>query len=217
MQLGPIHTPTKGEAAYLALREAIWSGALEPGRRVTLNELAGQLGMSLTPVREALRKLAEHGLVRQAPNQGTVIAEHSAERAEEVYWLRLMLEPVAAERAAERMTPEALAPIVAAREEIERAVSQGRTGDVPALNAELHRRIYAHCGSDYLVEFIAKLWNGVPFQAISLTGRYDRSAAEHRAITDALAANDAALARRLMSEHISTAAEHAFRYLAPES
>ncbi|MBW0101463.1 GntR family transcriptional regulator [Pseudonocardia sp. KRD291] len=214
MPLKPVATPTKGEAAFVALREAIWSGALAPGERVTLNGLAGQLGMSLTPVREALRRLAEHGLVRHVPNQGTVVTERSVERAEEIYGLRLLLEPVATERAAERMTPDVLAGITAAREEIERAIEAGRGAEVPALNAELHRRIYAASGSEYLQEFIGKLWNGVPFQAISLTGRHERSDGEHRGIVDALAARDGALAARLMTAHISSASEHALRHLA---
>ena len=199
-------TPTKGEAAFVSLREAIRTGALHPGQRVTLTGLADTLGMSLTPVREALRKLAEHGLVHHTPNKRTIVAEQSLERAREVYWLRLTLEPMAIELAAERVGPETLVRIREACLAVECAVEEQRVNDVPHLNAELHRLIYEACGSIYLCDFIARLWDGVPFQSVSLEGRHEQANIEHRQIIDALARHDGALARRLLTEHIQAGA-----------
>ncbi|MHA6804659.1 GntR family transcriptional regulator [Salinifilum ghardaiensis] len=211
MDLRPVHTPTKSEAAYHALRSAIRNGELRPGQRVTLNELAGSLEMSLTPVREALRHLASQGLVEQQPNRGTVIAEYTLERAREIYRLRRVLEPLAAELSATHATEDDHREIAAALEDLDRAVSAGRDAEVPALNAVLHNRIYAAARSPYLLEFIDKLWNGVPFQAISLADRQQRSGEQHHAIVRAVVRGDPAEASRLMHEHISEAAEETFR------
>ncbi len=90
---------------------------MTPLQRYIAEEIATDHVDGLLSRREALRRLAEHGLVRHVPNQGTVVTERSVERAEEIYGLRLLLEPVATERAAERMTPDVLAGITAAREE----------------------------------------------------------------------------------------------------
>lgn len=208
-----MYTPTKGEAAYQALRSAIRNGQLRPGQRVTLNELADSLEMSLTPVREALRRLASQGLVEQQPNRGTVIAEYTLERAREIYRLRLVLEPMAAELAATQATDDDRHEITTALTDLDEAVAEGRDADVAALNATLHHRIYTAARSPYLLEFIDKLWNGVPFQAISLTDRQERSAEQHRAIVRAVVDADSDRASRLMREHISEAAEDTFRQL----
>lgn len=208
-----MYTPTKGEAAYQALRSAIRNGELRPGQRVTLHELADSLEMSLTPVREALRRLASQGLVEQEPNRGTVIAEYTIERAREIYRLRLVLEPMAAELAAGHATDEDRGGITSALQDLDEAIAAGRDADVAGLNAVLHHRIYTAARSPYLLEFIDKLWNGVPFQAISLADRQHRSAEQHHAIVRAVFDGDAAKASQLMHEHISDAAEDTFRQL----
>lgn len=209
MTLGRVHVQTKGEAAYQALHEGILSGRLQPGQRVTLQGLAGELGMSLTPVREALSQLATQGFVRQESNRGTIIAEYTRGSAEEIYRLRLTLEPLAVELAATRADDDDLAAMAEALDEVDAAVAEGRAGDVPALNAVFHRRIYEAAASPFLLEFIDRLWNGVPLQAMSLVDRQDRSSVEHHAIMDALRRRYKKKAARLLHAHIAGAAEQA--------
>jgi DNA-binding GntR family transcriptional regulator len=214
VNLGPAHTPTKAEVAYTVLREAIRSGRLAPGERVTLNGLAEQLEMSLTPVREALRRLAEHGLVEQVPNRGTVIARHSAERVAEIYRLRLALEPMAAERAAGLVTDTDVREIEAALDAVDEATrANADISTVGARNAEFHRRVYRAARSPMLEEFVARLWNALPFQAVVLENRYETSAREHRELVDALARRDPAAAREILHRHISDAAASAADWL----
>lgn len=213
MTLGRVHVQTKGEAAYEALRGAILSGRLQPGQRVTLQGLAGELGMSLTPVREALSQLATQGFVRQESNRGTVIAEYTRGTAEEIYRLRLTLEPLAVELAAMRAVDEDLDAMDEALDEVDAAVAEGRTGDVPALNAAFHRRIYESARSPFLLEFIDRLWNGIPLQAISLVDRQDRSSDEHHAIMDAVRRRYRKKAAKLLHAHIAGAAEQAMARL----
>jgi DNA-binding GntR family transcriptional regulator len=201
--VGRIETATKAEAAYVALRDAIRAGRLAPGQRLTLQDLADDLGMSLTPVREALRMLATQGMVEQRAHVGTVVAQFTRDRAEEIYRLRLVLEPLAARMAAEAATQADLDAFRSLMTRLRRALDESALSAVPELNAALHRRIYQAAGSTYLLDFIDRLWNGVPFQAISLTSRMHESHTEHEAIMDALARRDGTEAERVMREHIS--------------
>ncbi|WP_460855247.1 GntR family transcriptional regulator [Nocardiopsis coralliicola] len=217
MPIDRVEAPTKSEVAYAALRDAIRSGELAPGERLLLQDLAGRLGMSLTPVRDALRMLAAHGLIEHRANHGAVVAEFTPERAEEVYRLRTVLEPMAAELAAQRAAPAELAAMEAALAEVDRAVADGRENDITDLNARFHHAVYSAAGSPYLQEFIDRLWNGVPYQAISLAGRARASSRQHRAIMDALQAGDAPAAAEAMRAHIAEAAEHTLRQLTDRS
>ena len=208
------HIPTKGEAAYVALRDAIRTGTLAAGQRITLRELADSLGMSLTPIREAVQALAAEGLVEQRPNIGTVVATHNPDKVREVYQLRLLLEPVAARMAAEKATDDDLRDIESAYDDLRDAVETGMHSRVPALNAVFHRRIYLSAKSSFLIEFIDRLWNGIPFQTISLDARVETSHAEHTALLDALTHRDAARCERLMAEHITAGANATMTELA---
>lgn len=198
---------TKGEAAYTALREAILDGRLEPGSRITLKQLAGDLGMSLTPVREALRLLGTQGLVDHDPHGGTLVASLTRRGVEEIYQLRRVLEPLACELAAVNATETDLQAIDAATDAFEAAVAEERFDDLPMLNALLHRRIYLAAGSTFLMEFIDRLWVRIPYQAMRLVHDHDRSATEHRAVVAAVRAREAKAAGTLMREHISNSTQ----------
>src|ERR1700722_3794436 len=112
--LPDVSSPTKAELAVRTLRGAIQTGQLPPGTRLILQDIAAQLGMSYTPVREALLHLQAQGLVTSRPHHGTVVAEHSREKAEEIYMLRLLLEPFAGQLAAARASESELRRIDAA-------------------------------------------------------------------------------------------------------
>lgn len=209
MSLKPMVVRTKGEAAYDALREAILDQRLAPGQRVTLTQLASELGMSLTPVREALRLLATQGLVQQDANRGTWITEYSASRAEEVYQLRLLLEPHAIALAAEAVTDQDLADIDRALADFDRACAEGHYSELPELNTALHRRIYRAAGAGILLGFIDKLWQSMPYQAMTVITHHDRSAHDHRQIVEALHRRDAPGAAQALREHIGHAHDEA--------
>ncbi|WP_017546846.1 MULTISPECIES: GntR family transcriptional regulator [Nocardiopsis] len=217
MSIERAEAPTKSEVAYRALRDAIRSGELPPGERLRLQDLARRLGMSLTPVRDALRMLAAHGLIEQKANLGAVVAQCTPERAEDVYRLRLVLEPMAARLAAEQATDAQLEEMAEALKVLDRAVEDGRNEDITGLNVRFHRTVYGAARSDYLMDFIDRLWNGVPYQAISLVGRAHASSEQHHAIMAALRDRDGELAAELMRAHIDEAAEHTMRQLTAET
>jgi DNA-binding GntR family transcriptional regulator len=209
LTLGVVRSITKAELASKTLREAIQSGQLPPGTHLVLQDLAAELGISYTPVREALRQLQTEGLVTSRPHYGTVVAEHSRKRAEEIYLLRSTLEPLAGSLAAKNATDHQIDDVAKAYEDLRRAIAEDRLDDVPALNASFHRLLVAASGLPVLAEFIERLWNGVPYQAISLRGRVSDSAKEHRRILAALKARDAdALADELRT-HIARGQESA--------
>ncbi|HET8601490.1 MAG TPA: GntR family transcriptional regulator [Segeticoccus sp.] len=203
-----LHRPpvqTKGEAAYAALREAILDGRLTPGSRLRLHQLADDLGMSLTPVREALGLLQTQGLVSHDPHRGARVASLSREGIEEIFQLRQVLEPLACEWAARRATDVQLADISQVMRSFDEAVDEGRYDELPSLNATLHHQIYAAAGSQYLLEFIERLWDRIPYQAMSLVREHERSTAEHRAIVAALVQRKATEAGQQMKAHITNA------------
>jgi len=199
-------TPTKAEAAYAALRDAIRSGDLAPGQRLVLRELAADLGMSLTPVRDALRVLTSQGLVEQQNHSVAIVSPFTAERADDIYRLRLLLEPEAIMLAAQRATPDDIRSVEHILGALSSAVEHGRYSEVPSLNADFHHTIYAASRSPYLIDFIEKLWNGLPFQAISLAARADESHREHQVIFEAFAAHDGEACAQLLRSHISAGA-----------
>jgi DNA-binding GntR family transcriptional regulator len=214
MRLNPAYAPTKSEAAYQALLGAIRSGELAPGQRVIVTELASALGMSLTPVRDALVLLAEQGLVTRKPNHMTVISEHTRQRSAEVSMLRSILEPEAAALAAVRADRGAIGEIGATCDAMEAALEQAQGGGVGDLNARFHIVVAEASGSAILAEFVGRLWRQIPIQGLTLSGQLAQAAREHRAIFDAIAAGDAERAREQMTGHVGRAAAAAEQYLA---
>ncbi len=164
-----VSSMTKTQAAFHRIRAAIEEGRLESGARLRAAALQEELGMSPTPIREALRLLQAQGLVEHRPHHGMVVAEYSAEQTEEVYRLRLVLEPMATSLAAERVGEEQLARIHRRHDTLKDAIE---SVDAAELNAAWHRAVYEAAGSRYLEEFIARLWGVLPLEAV---WRSDRS------------------------------------------
>jgi DNA-binding GntR family transcriptional regulator len=195
---------TKTELAVQALRARIRTGELEPGRRVRLRELTRELGMSPTPIREALRLLQADGLVTYRPHQGMVVAERSPEQIREVIGLRCLLEPLAVQQAVPRLAPSELDELAAVHRRLLAAAADERGAAVGELNAAWHWRLYDAAGSAYLCEFIRRLWDAYPWRTMwALPGRVRRSATEHEAIMDAALAGDAELAAERMRLHVA--------------
>jgi len=194
---------TKTEAAYEALRLAIEEGRIRPGQRLRIGELQQELGVSPTPIREALRLLQADGLVDHQPHRGMVVAEYDVERVEEVYRLRAVLEPMATELAVRLASDEAVAEMRLLHDRLMDAIGAGVRTDGAGLNVAWHRSIYAASDARYLQDFITRLWNALPVQAVWTSANADASATEHRAIMDAIEQRNPKRAARLMRRHIS--------------
>jgi DNA-binding GntR family transcriptional regulator len=196
---------TKTAVAYHAIREDIESGRRKQGERLLVDNLRETLAMSPTPIREALRLLEAEGLVTNEPHRGAAVATYDPANAEELYWLRSILEPIAAARAARTRGDEAVAELRMLHRGMIDAVEKQSVELVP-LNAAWHRKLYEMANAPALQSLIDHLWAALPVNAMWRSTRAADSVAAHGAITDAVAARDAEGAAWLMKRHIKAGA-----------
>jgi DNA-binding GntR family transcriptional regulator len=202
------------DRAYAALRAGILDGRYGPATRLGEIEIAAELGLSRTPVREALRRLGSEGLVENLPNRGARVRSWSADDLDEGYELRAVLEGLGARRAAARVTPEQLdrlASLADAMVTVDPSLGRRPPGDfaeLAALNAEFHALIVSASGSGRLGETLAAV---VQMPLVLRTYRrytpeaLARSHAHHHEIVDALRAGDGTWAESVMRSHVLAA------------
>jgi DNA-binding GntR family transcriptional regulator len=202
-----LRIPSVVDHVYAALRERILSGEIPRGSRLRQVPLAEALGVSRTPLREALRRLAAEGFVELSPRQGATVSRLDLSDMRQAWAARVALEPGAARLAAQHADGPAI-------ERMRRAVERQRAvGDDPeagfAANREFHLALVAASGNPHLMRFAETLWVpriGVPiFQAQAADGPDGAPAwaDEHERITDAIAAGDAGLAEHLTRSHVA--------------
>lgn len=207
LYLPPRHV-TKTELALELLREQIRSGELAPGQRLAIDDLTRLLGMSATPIREALRLLQADRLVDYRPHHGVVVTETPPEATAEIYRLRAVLEPLAAELAVQSLSPEHLRELERLHTELAAAVGSGRGKRIADGNAAWHWALYESADSLYLNDFIRRLWEGFPWRTMwALPGRAELSLREHEAMMEAIRKGDAGATAELMREHIQSGEE----------
>jgi DNA-binding GntR family transcriptional regulator len=193
------------EEAVDALRAAILGGELEPGSIHSAVSLAEHLGVSPTPVREAMLELARSGLVEVLPNRGFRVTVVDEQDLDEICELRLMLEVPALKLIAERASDEELETLEQPLLTLEAAA---KLGDVPAFlvaDRDFHLRLLSLARNDRLVEIIAGLRDQtriVGLQSLAAAGTLEATAAEHRPILDALRARDMRAAQQLIASHL---------------
>ena len=196
------------DQVYGAIRERIADGTLARGARVHQEDLATELGVSRTPVREALRRLAAEGLVEMRTNRGARVADVSRGSMRGPYEARLIVEPGAARLAAQRAPSEALARMRAAIEYQRRAVPDIRSSF--EANREFHLALVAASGNEFLSSFADQLWVARIGEAIyesqaESAEQMSRDADEHEQIVAAIATGNARRAEALTRRHITEA------------
>jgi DNA-binding GntR family transcriptional regulator len=200
---------TMAEAAVAELREAIYSGELPAGTPLRLEELARSLGMSISPVREAVRRLEALGLAVHAPHRGAWVSELAIEDLHDTYEVRLTLETLAVRRAATRFTD---AEADAARDFLDQYATAHRRGDTREArraHTDFHFTLYAAAGSDWLVRVIRPAWeNAERYRAVSLhrRGTLGQRQREHARILDACARRDPDAAAAELHRHLAATA-----------
>ncbi len=207
-QAGSVVAPrhlTKTEIALQVLRERIASGDLAAGARLRVEEVATELAMSPTPVREALRLLQADGLVDYPAHHGVVVAKPSLDEIRDLFRLRSVLEPLAMELAVPRLDASALARLERAHEQQVEAVRTNRGGAIAKSNADWHRTLYEAAGSPLLNDFIRRLWQAFPWRTMwALPGRSELSLRQHTAMMKAIHKGDAARAAELLRAHVTS-------------
>ena len=192
------------------LRDAILDGVLEPGSWLREAELAQELKVSRTPIRDALRTLAAEGLLTIHANQGAVVASMTSEDIVELYAMRETLEGMAARLAARRARAQCAEELNRLLPEMRKAGEERRFRDLARLNVEFHRAIRRSAGNRYLDRCLTDIENAVRrfrYTTYELPGRVDESYDEHVTLAQAIAQRDPTTAERLASEHMRKLAE----------
>lgn len=212
-----VSVTSRTEAVLDALKHAILTGALPPGRALVENELATQLGVSKTPVREALKTLAGAGLVMMSPYKGATVRTVDDALAHSVYDIRLLLEPEALRRAVGRAPSgagdDAHSRWAAAAEALDRAAACADRADRSLANREFHRTLYLGCGNDLMIGVLDGLRDQTALVSAVVWDRspsWEQEAAEHRAILDAALGGKARRAADLLRAHIAAFVERNF-------
>lgn len=201
-------TGTIADAVYQALRSAIVFGQLPPGRRLLERELAVELAVSRTPIREALRRLSEEGLVAGVPNRGVVVRTITLEEADHVYAVREPLEALAAELAARRCTAAQIAELEGCLLRAERAAQDGDWRTVIQENNAFHDLMARASGNPVLARMLDLLRNQVNLVRMALwarrPGRPQETLRQHREILEGLLSGDPREAARAVRAHLQS-------------
>jgi DNA-binding GntR family transcriptional regulator len=196
------------ELVFETLREAIASGRLKPGQRLMELQLAEDLGVSRTPVREAIRQLELEGLVVMVPRKGAYVAELSLRDMAEVFEMRAALDGLAAALAAERITEEEIDFLERCLLEISDAIARKDLKACIEADTTFHERLYRASRNMRLAQTIANLREQIQlFRTTSLgrPGRMSLALEEHRQILEAISQRNSKLAHKLAYEHIERA------------
>ena len=206
-------SPTHGRATETvtdALVEAIISGYLPPGTWLREGEVAAELHVSRTPVREALRRLADAGLAVKHAHQGTVVAGVSVEDVIALYAVREPLEATVARFSATRRTDRVVADLRAAQQRMSDAAERDDAESMAAANLAFHRVMSDATGNVYLQRFMLQIENALrrlPSTTYSSPSRRRTVLAEHGAIIEAIDAGDADAASQAAALHMRNSRE----------
>lgn len=209
----PAEAP-QGKTAYERLLEEIASGKLAPGTRLREVELAGRLGISRTPVRDAIRQLEADGLVVHTPRVGATIRSLDYAEVMELYEMRAVLEGTAARLAARAASDVEIAEMESLNAELGAAEGDARRSF--ALNKQFHRTLLDAARNRYLAKSVNSLEKTLLILGPSTLSESDRvraAVAEHAAVLEALRAHDGARAEQLMRQHIEAAHRARLRQL----
>lgn len=193
------------EVVAETLREAIVNGMLKPGERLMEIQLAEELGVSRTPVREAIRKLELEGFVVMIPRRGTYVADLSIKDINEVFEIRTALDVLAAGLAVERITEDELEQLERLLVEIGELIEEDDADKIVESDSQFHDILYRASRNDRLVGIINNLREQFTrFRSISIQypGRMQKSVEEHRRLVEAIASRDTDLAQQLAREHM---------------
>jgi DNA-binding GntR family transcriptional regulator len=213
----PRQYSTLREWAYLRLRDMIVTGVLPPGADLHESQLSAQLGISKSPLREALRQLAQDGLVVAESNKGSLVAPLTFDDFREIYSLRRHVEPLEVRLAAARIDRPTIAALRANIEALDRCMRRGDNRGFAERDVDFHLILARTSGHRRLLRIQeslqAEMLRLVILRVIQ-SGMRTETAAEHRAIVDALEARDPDAAASRMLEHLERAEEWRSRALA---
>jgi len=193
------------DVVFNTLRQAILTGALKPGERLMEIHLADRLGVSRTPIREAIRKLELEGLVVMIPRKGAQVAKITIKNLKDVLEVRRALDILAVELACERMSEDCKVELKAALDEFANAVKGSNTKDITEADVKFHDIINKSTGNDRLIQLVNNLAEQMyryRLEYIKDSSYHDRLVDEHQLIYDAIVSGDKVAAASAAVLHI---------------
>jgi DNA-binding GntR family transcriptional regulator len=213
----PISSPLLIEETARVLRDLIVEGALEPGRRLSERELGGQLGISRTPLREALRLLASERLVELLPRRGARVALLDSATVEDVFPVLMTLERLAVDLACRLMTGAEVAELRGMQKKMKAASRRREKRRFFAISQEFHEAILAAAANETLRSTYRHLSGQVrraQFMSLNSGAEWDDALREHDLIVGALEKRNAAAAVKAVSQHLDAKKKTVLRQLA---
>lgn len=200
---------SSADLAYAALVESIRNGQYSPGDRVREEDVANRMGLSRTPVREALRRLEADGIVIHQPRIGAVIRELDHNEVVELYEMRVVLERTAAERAARHGTIAEFSALEDLNDEIEK--ERKNPARAASINQAFHRGLYLAGRNRFLLESARNLNNSLLLlgpTTFTTASRIDVVVNQHRDIVAGLKSRNPTLAADAAERHLQTSLRH---------
>lgn len=196
------------ESVFLTLEDEILSGKIKRGETLTETSLSRRLGVSRTPLRGALHRLCEEGLIEIHPNRGAVVVGIGREELIDIYKIRMRLEGLASAEAARRISDDDKKRLRDILELADFYIAKRDAEHLKELDSEFHSIIYSASGNRLLCKTLSELHRNIHFyrkRSLAVVDRLEKSAAEHKEILAAIERGDSEGADRLTSAHIEAA------------
>jgi len=202
-----LNKPTLRDEVFASIKEAILTGELLPGQRLSIGSLQRQIGFSPTPIREALLKLEQEGVVSRLPKGGFIVTPVSQKDIDEIFEIRILLESYAAELASKNVMNEDILVLEQNLRDVEKCLVQNDLGRMSALNTAFHNYLNGLSRNQQLLNLINAVSDRI-FQYRSIILRVPGMAqvaiGHHRKMIDTLKAKDGKQLKELTCEHILT-------------
>lgn len=207
---------TYQQQAYDFVKAQIMNLDLKPGQYVTDSQVASDLNVSRTPVREALRRLEQEGLLINYARRGWKVYTLSLEDIHEIFDIKVSLEGMIARRATDCKDEVLQSALRAAMDEMHRAAEVGDREAWQQADFQLHQTIFAMGGNERVTQIIKSVdeqWHRVRIGFVAMQGRIERSNPEHEMIVECILSGDGAEAERLMRAHLENVRDELVRLL----
>lgn len=201
-------SPSLDKLAYEKIKEAILNFQFMPNQALVEGELAAQLGISKTPVRDALMQLEKEGLVTRVPFKGTYVSDINNQDMVDIFVIRIALEGLAVKLAVDHLTEEDFSQLEELIGSHENALKLRELSSVMKINNQFHSIIIQRCSNPRLVKMLAMVDDHLKrYRLLSIAQgvRSEKSVPEHRAILEALRKGEARKAEEVMRRHLESA------------
>lgn len=206
-------TISLADQVFETLENDILSGKYQRGELLTESKLSQSLGVSRTPIREALRRLSQEHIIEES-GKGSVVLGITEEDLKDIFFIRRKIEGICAGQAAKNRTEEQLAQLKEAVEFQEFYLARNDADKIKTMDSRFHETIYRMSGSNVFCDVLIPLHRKIQKYrraSVSNSSRAAASVAEHRGILEAIAQKDSKRAEKLFNEHLENAYNHMFK------